>query len=50
VQAFVTFRGRTGYFHNWLVCDGGRFHLKRESAGTVLLNNHGFVLIGGCWA
>jgi hypothetical protein len=63
VQAFVTFRGRTGYFHNWLVCakeakedtkcfvecDGGLFHLKRESAGTVLLNNHGFVLIGGCF-
>jgi hypothetical protein len=61
VQAFVTFRGRTGHFHNWLgcreakegtecsvECDGGRFDLKRESAGTVLLNNHGFVLIGGC--
>jgi hypothetical protein len=63
VQAFVTFRGRPGYFHNWLFCrkepkegttcsiecDGGRFDLKRESAGTVLLNNHGFVLIGGCF-
>jgi hypothetical protein len=63
VQAFVTFRGRPGYFHNWLVCrkeakegtecfvecDGGRFDLKRESAGTVLLNNHGFVLIGPCF-
>jgi hypothetical protein len=62
VQAFVTFRGRRGYFHNWLncrkeakedttcfvECDGGRFDLKRESAGTVLLNNHGFVLIGAC--
>jgi hypothetical protein len=63
VQAFITFRGRPGYFHNWLFCgkegkegttcgiecDGGRFDLKRESAGTVLLNNHGFVLIGGCF-
>jgi hypothetical protein len=62
VQAFVTFRGRTGYFHNWLVCtkeakegthcyvecDGGSFDLKRESAGKVLLNNNGFILIGGC--
>jgi hypothetical protein len=62
VQAFVTFRGRPGYFHNWLVCareakegtqcfvecDGGTFDLKRESAGTVLLNNNGFILTGGC--
>jgi hypothetical protein len=62
VQAFVTFRGRPGYFHNWLLCakeakegtkcsiecDGGSFDLKRESAGTVLLNNNGFILIGGC--
>ena len=60
VQAFVTFRNRTGYFHNWLVCakeakegthcsvecDGGSFDLKRESAGTVLLNNNGFSLSG----
>jgi hypothetical protein len=60
VQAFVTFRGRPGYFHNWLgcakeakegtncsvECDGGSFDLKRESAGTVLLNNNGFRLIG----
>jgi hypothetical protein len=64
VQAFVTFRSRRGYFHNWLTCstreandrahcgvecDGGSFDLKRENAGTVLLNNHGFVLIGGCF-
>ena len=60
VQAFVTFRNRTGYFHNWLVCakeakegthcfvecDGGAFNLKRESTGTVLLNNNGFSLSG----
>jgi hypothetical protein len=62
VQAFVTFRGRPGYFHNWLgchpkeeakegthcsiECDGGSFDLKRESAGTVLLNNNGFSLVG----
>src|SRR5262245_10055519 len=57
VQAFVTFRGRTGHFHNWLgcykgnevtncsvECDGGSFDLKRESARTVLLNNNGFRL------
>jgi hypothetical protein len=61
VQAFVTFRRRPGYFHNWLLCrqegqrghcsiecEGGSFDLKRESAGTVLLNNNGFILIGGC--
>jgi hypothetical protein len=59
VQAFVTFRGRPGYFHNWLncsketkegtrcsvECDGGSFDLKRESADTVLLNNNGFSLV-----
>jgi len=60
VQAFVTFRGRPGHFHNWLgcykkakegtnyfcsiECDGGSFDLKRGSAGTVLLNNNGFRL------
>jgi hypothetical protein len=62
VQAFVTFRDRKGYFHNWLTCgkeskdgvrcyiecDGGSFELKRESTGTALLTNNGFVLIGGC--
>jgi hypothetical protein len=62
VEAFVTFRDRKGYFHNWLTCnketnagarcyiecDGGSFDLRRESAGTVLLNNGGFVLVGGC--
>jgi hypothetical protein len=64
VQAFVTFRDRTGYFHNWLTCtkeandgahcyiecDQGSFDLKRESPTTVLLHNNGFVLIGGCFA
>ena len=62
VQAFVTFRDRRGYFHNaltcnkettngvgcYIECDGGSFDLKRESPATVLLNNNGFVLIGGC--
>jgi hypothetical protein len=62
VQAFVTFRDRKGYFHNWLTCgretkdgvrcyiecDGGSFGLKRENASTALLTNDGFVLIGGC--
>jgi hypothetical protein len=64
VQAFVTFRDRRGYFHNWLTCrkeandgaqcsiecDGGSFDLKRESPTTVLLHNNGFVLVGGCGA
>ncbi len=64
VQAFVTFRDRTGYFHNWLTCrkeandgahcsvecDSGSFDLKRESPTTVLLHNNGFVLVGGCGA
>jgi hypothetical protein len=62
VQAFVTFRDRKGYFHNWLTCakeskdgvschiecDGGNFSLKRDSASTAMLSNSGFVLIGGC--
>jgi hypothetical protein len=62
VQAFVTFRDRKGYFHNaltcnkegkngvgcYIECDGGSFDIKRESATTALLNNNGFVLIGGC--
>jgi hypothetical protein len=62
VQAFVTFRDRQGYFHNWLQCakegkdgthcyiecDGGSFDLKRESTRTALLTNQGFVLVGGC--
>jgi hypothetical protein len=62
VQAFVTFRDRKGYFHNaltcnketrngvscYIECDGGSFDIKRESPTTALLNNKGFVLIGGC--
>src|SRR5262249_27797777 len=62
VQAFVAFRDRKGYFYNWLTCakessngmtcfiscDGGSFELKRESGGTALLTNNGFVLVGGC--
>src|SRR5439155_4998030 len=62
VEAFVTFRDRRGTFFNSLTCnredrngvhcfidcDGGSFTLKRESANTALLNNEGFVLIGGC--
>jgi hypothetical protein len=62
VQAFVTFRDRKGYFHNWLTCpkaakdgmrcfiecDGGSFSLKRDGASTALLSNDGFVIIGGC--
>ena len=62
VQAFVAFRDRPGYFHNWLMCmgesnaavncfvecDDGTFDMKRESSTTALLYNHGFVVIGGC--
>jgi hypothetical protein len=62
VQALVTFRDRKGYFYNWLTCgkeskegmschiacDGGSFRLEREAAGTALLTNNGFVLVGGC--
>jgi hypothetical protein len=62
VQAFVTFRDRRGYFHNaltcnkegkngigcYIECDGGSFDLKREGAATALLQNNGFVLLGGC--
>ena len=62
VHAFVTFRDRKGYFHNaltcnkktrngvgcYIECDGGSFDIKRESPTTALLNNKGFVLIGGC--
>lgn len=62
VSAFVTFRDRRGYFHNslncnkenkdgvscYIECDGGSFLLKRQSANSVLLDNGGFVLIGGC--
>jgi hypothetical protein len=32
----------------YIACDGGSFALKRESAGTALLTNNGFVLVGGC--
>jgi hypothetical protein len=62
VTALVTFRDRKGTFYNsltcnkedrrgthcYIECDGGSFTLKREAAGTVLLDNGGFVLIGGC--
>jgi hypothetical protein len=62
VSAFVTFRDRRGTFHNSLICDkegrdgihcavecdGGSFRLQRQTANTVLLNNSGFVLLGGC--
>src|ERR1700738_1488206 len=64
VQAFVRFRDRPGYFHNWLVCseeyengghcfvecEGGTFDLKRDSLTTALLYNHGVVVVGGCGA
>jgi hypothetical protein len=62
VSAFVTFRDRKGTFYNtlgcekegkngalcYIECDGGSFLLRRDSVNAVLLNNSGFVLIGGC--
>jgi hypothetical protein len=63
VDAYVTFRDRRGQFHNslWcghregskdlfcgIECDGGSFVLAPDGAGSVLLRNNGFVLIGGC--
>jgi hypothetical protein len=62
VEAYVAFRDRRGTFYNDLSCtpdgrgilrcgvdcDGGSFTLRRENANAVLLNNNGFVLVGGC--
>jgi hypothetical protein len=62
VTAFVNFRDKKGTFHNSLTCDketaagmtcliecdGGSFRLNRSGANSVMLNNNGFVLIGGC--
>lgn len=62
VDAYVTFRDRKGYFYNSLSChdssdegvmcgidcDGGSFVLKPGNAGSIMLQNNGFVLIGGC--
>jgi hypothetical protein len=62
VLAFVNFRDRKGTFYNSLTCnkegpkgvlcyidcDGGSFNLKRASPSALLLENEGFVLVGGC--
>ena len=62
VTALVNFRDRKTTFHNSLTCDketregvrcliecdGGSFVLTRSGANSVMLNNNGFVLIGGC--
>jgi hypothetical protein len=62
ILAFVTFHDRKGTFYNSLTCnkegpkgtlcyidcDGGSFTLKRANQGAVLLENEGFVLVGGC--
>ena len=61
VLAFVTFKDRKGAFYNSLTCnkegakgtlcyidcDGGSFSLKQANP-AVLLENEGFVLVGGC--
>ncbi len=63
VTAYVRFRDRPGLFFNGLSCsgnskdgvrcgidcDGGGFHLK-GSGDSLLLENQGFVVIGGCGA
>jgi hypothetical protein len=61
-DAFVRFRDRPGLFYNSLACvrsegtvrcgidcDGGGFKL-RTSGHSLLLDNEGFVVIGGCGA
>jgi hypothetical protein len=62
VTAFVTFKDRKGTFHNFLSCnregpkgtlcyidcDGGSFNLRRANPSALLLENEGFVLVGGC--
>lgn len=62
IAAYVHFRDKPGkLFHHWLSCngfdngpttcsidcDGGSFVLK-ESGPSLLLQNNGFVVIGGC--
>jgi len=63
IMAYVRFRDRPGLFFNGLSChhgseggircgidcDGGGFMLK-ESGASLLLENQGFVVIGGCGA
>jgi hypothetical protein len=62
VLAFVTFRDRKGTFYNslscnkqgpkgvlcYIDCDGGSFNLKRANPSALMLENEGFVLVGGC--
>lgn len=63
VSVYVRFRGRKGVYANSLNCgkrddgvitcgvdcDGGSFHL-RPSGSSLLLENNGFVVVGGCGA
>ncbi len=63
VTAYVRFRDRKGVFSNGLSCgsgdggkafcfidcDGGSFHL-RPSGSSLILDNNGFVVVGGCGA
>jgi hypothetical protein len=62
VNAFVRFRDRPGLFYNALICtrsgdtvrcgvecDGGGFKL-RASGPALLIENEGFVVVGGCGA
>ena len=63
VTAYVRFRDRKGVFSNGLTCgsgdggktfcfidcDGGSFNL-RPSGSSLILDNNGFVVVGGCGA
>ena len=63
ISAYVRFRDRKGVYTNGLSChkgdgsivrcgvdcDGGSFHLK-PSGQSLLLENNGFVVVGGCGA
>jgi hypothetical protein len=61
VHALVRVRDRKGVFSNTLLCrrdegnvrcgvecDGGSFVLRPENAGGLMLQNNGFVVVGGC--
>lgn len=63
LTAYVRVRDRQGVFSNWFTCkredngtvlcgidcDGGTFH-ARPSGTSLLIENHGFVVLGGCEA
>jgi hypothetical protein len=62
VTAFIRFRDRKSVFSNMLSCrradggkvfcgidcDGGSFNLRPSGASSLLVENNGFVVVGGC--